>query len=95
MAKPSKPRAVLTLQAGDTTFTIHALNAGEQIPAFWPGGQSLTVHDTASMVVLRSSPTMGRQNSEYSLREREFWDWIARLINGVEGVIATGSQDGE
>jgi len=91
--KRSKPRVVLTLKAGEDTFHVHALNAGETLPNFYPGGQSLTVGNTASLVVLREGPTSGTQNIEYGLRNRDFWDWIVRLINGVDGVTATGSKD--
>ena len=89
--KRSKPRVVLTLKAGEDTFLIHALNAGESLPDYYPGGQSLTVGNTGSIVVLREGPG-GTQNIEYGLRDRDFWNWMSRLINGVDGVTATGSE---
>ena len=72
----------LTLTFGDTKIEIHTLNPNgvDCIERFGGSKHACFAQKTASIVERKISP-MGVSDLEMDIFDKNFWSWIARLIN--------------
>lgn len=84
-ARPTTLSMIIEFQGkdGNGKVEIHTLNpgTGDHIERFGGTKHTLRAHKTASIVTRTYSPNAVR-DYEQDIYNYDFWEWIARIING-------------